>query len=474
MKFIEIILNIPEETQTIEFKRLDGKKVVSKIVQTIVAMANTDGGTIILGVEDPEKTKLKGTERIFGIEEGKELFDEIFHEIKRIIPPVANLKPDIIEISKNKTVALLNIPKLTESFCSINNQVFIRLYKSNKKLTPQEVIKLSYAKGFEKADKELVNVDFSLLQTEFFERWRQARKIPMNNIKDILFRTGLARKDENEKLKPTRAAVLLFAQFPTNLMDTKCTIRVYKYKGNLEKFQKIPNLIGVPKTIDGPMIKLIKSAHKYVLDIIESGVEIHSGFITIYKIPERAIKEAVTNAVIHRDYHIKRDIEIKIFEDRVEILSPGLFPYNITRKNIGTVRADGYRNDLLVKHLREFPEPPNLDRNEGVQAMKSEMKKQNLFPPIFITYPHIEDSVDVLLLNEERPNEWEKIHKYLQDNKYINNKKAREITDIIQSHKMSRLFRRWAEKGLLLKIEHESKNPRYTRYKLADSDELQP
>ena len=173
------------------------------------------------------------------------------------------------------------------------------------------------------------------------------------------------------------------------------------------------------------MIELIKSAHKYVLGVIESGVEIHSGFITIYKIPERAIKEAITNAVIHRDYYIKRDIEIKIFEDRVEILSPGLFPYNITRKNIGLVRADGYRNDLLVKHLREFPEPPNLDRNEGVQAMKNEMKKQNLFPPIFITYPHIEDSVEVLLLNEERPSEWEKIHKYLQDNRYINNQKSK-------------------------------------------------
>lgn len=473
MKFIEIILNIPEETQTIEFKRLDGKKVVSKIIQTIVAMANTDGGTVILGVEDPEKTKLKGAERVFGIEESRELFDEIFHEIKRVIPPIANLKPDMIKVSKNKTVALLNIPKSTESFCSINNQVFIRLHKSNKKLTPQEVIKLSYAKGFEKADKELVDVDFELLQTEFFEKWRQARKIPTDNIKDILFQTGLARKDKDEKLKPTRAAVLLFAQFPTNLMDTKCTIRVYKHKGNLEKFQRTPNLIGAPKTIDGPIIELIKSAHEYVLGVIESGIEIHSGFVTVYKIPERAIEEAITNAVIHRDYYIKRDIEINIFEDRVEILSPGLFPYNITRKNIGSVRADGYRNDLLVKHLREFPEPPNLDRNEGVQAMKNEMKRQNLFPPIFITYPHIEDSVEVLLLNEERPSEWEKIYKYLQDNKYINNQEAREITGIIQSHKMSRLFRRWAEKGLLLKIEHESKNPRYTRYKLADIDELQ-
>jgi predicted HTH transcriptional regulator len=83
-KLIETILNILEETQTIEFKRLSGDKVVKKIIQTIVAMANTDGGTVVFGVDDPEKTELKGTDRIFGIEENKELYDEIFQEIKRI------------------------------------------------------------------------------------------------------------------------------------------------------------------------------------------------------------------------------------------------------------------------------------------------------------------------------------------------------------------------------------------------------
>ncbi len=80
-KLIETILNISEETQTIEFKRLYGDKVVRKIIQTIVAMANTDGGTIIFGIDDPEKTNLKGADRILGIEENKELFDEVFHKI---------------------------------------------------------------------------------------------------------------------------------------------------------------------------------------------------------------------------------------------------------------------------------------------------------------------------------------------------------------------------------------------------------
>ena len=59
-----------------------------------------------------------------------------------------------------------------------------------------------------------------------------------------------------------------------------------------------------------------------------------TGFTTRYRIPERAVKEAITNAIIHRDYYIKRDIEIRIFEDRLEVESPGLLPYNITSRNI--------------------------------------------------------------------------------------------------------------------------------------------
>ncbi|MBI4235394.1 putative DNA binding domain-containing protein, partial [Candidatus Peregrinibacteria bacterium] len=453
-------------------KRLFGDKVVKKTIQTIVALANTDGGSIIFGVDDPEKTQFKGFDRIFGIEENKELFDEIFQEIKRIIPPISNLKPDLIEVAKGKTIAILHVPKATEAFYSIDDRVWIRLHKSNKKLTPQEIVKLSYAKGFEKADKELVDVDFDLLKTSYFEDWRKKRGIEGSTIEDILFQVGLARKNDIGKLQPTRAAVLLFSKFPTNLMETKCAIRVFKYKGTLEKFEKTPNLIGKPKTIDGPISVLIKGAHEYILGILESGIEIHSGFVTKYKIPERAVKEVITNAVIHRDYHLKRDIEVKIFEDRMEVLSPGLFPYNITKRNIGYVRADGYRNDLLVKHLREFPDPPNLDRNEGVRAMRSEMNKQNLFPPIFFTYPNLEDSIEVILINEERPNEWEIVYTYLKKNKYINNSKAREITSIVQIDKMSKLFKKWVRQGLLEMIISKGNAPKYTKYTLPNSNEL--
>lgn len=474
-EFIEKILNIPEESQTLEFKRVTGSGVVKEIIQTIVAMANTDGGIIILGVDDPEKTKLKGVDRIFGIEESKDHFDEIGREITKIIPPLSHIWPPAIEIVEeiNKSIALIKVPKAIDCFRSINNHVYLRQQKSNKLLTPQEVIDLSYAKGFEKADKELVYVDFGLLDTTYYREWLAERDVKGEGIQSILEKVGLAIKDKDGVLRPTRASVLLFAEYPTNLLDTKCTVRIMQYTGTIETLgEEAPNLLAKPKTIEGPVIKLIKDAHEYVLNLLQAGIQVPSGFVTKYKIPERTIKEAITNAVIHRDYYIKRDIEVKIFEDRVEIENPGLFAYNITPANIGFIRASGYRNDLLVKHLREFSAPPNLDQNEGVKTMRGQMHENNLYPPIFWTYPNLQDAIRVVLLNEIRATEWEKVSGYLEKEKYINNEQARALTSIKDRDKMTQLLKKWVKQGLLIQLIPPTGYLKGTRYRLPNTADL--
>lgn len=472
--FIKDLLKIPAESQTIEFKRLSEDKVVAKIIETVVAMTNTDGGVVILGIDDPEKTKLKGLDRVYGINENLEVFDATGRELQKVVPPLSGLwPPGIVDVADiDKRVALIFIPKAVDSFRSVNNHVFVRGEKGNRQLTAHEVVKFAYAKGFEKADKGLVEVPFELLKTPYFEQWKEARRINGASIESVLEKTGLARNSEDGKLRPTLAAVLLFTEYPSDLTEAKCAIRVFQYTGTLENIAETPNLIGVPKTIQGPLVKQILDAHEYVLTLLRTGIRIPSGFKTTYQIPERAVKEAITNAVIHRDYHLKRDIEIKIYEDRVEVESPGLFPYNITRTNIGWERAEGYRNDLLVKHLREFPSPPNLDQNEGVRAMRNEMTARNLYPPIFLTYPLYQDSVKVVLLNEKRASEWEKISSYLRENKYITNEEARKLTGVIQRDKMAKMFRNWVKHSLLIQIVPPSMYRKGIKYKLSDAFEV--
>lgn len=469
---IQDILDIPAETRTIEFKRLGSRnETVDRTLESIVAMANTDGGIIILGVDDPQKTRAKGSDRIFGIEENIELFDELGRSISKLIPPLPNIwPPQLINVNhKNVRIGILFINKATDTFRSIENRVFVRLERGNHRLTPQELVKFAYVKGFERADIEPVEVDTSLLQTNHYEMWKSNRQIQGKSIEEVLLKTGLAKIVDNKCL-PTRAAVLLFAEYPNDLMDTKCVIRIFKYEGKRESINETLNLIGTPKTIHGPALSQITNASEYVLDQLRAGIMVSSGFVTKFSIPERAIKEAITNAVIHRDYHTKRDIEIKIFEDRVEIHSPGLLPFNITPTNIGIERANGYRNDLLVKHLREFPYPPNLDQNEGVKAMRSVMNAANLYPPLFVTYPHVQDGIVVVFFNETAPTEWDKVSHYLSQNKYISNADARLIlkADIIT---VSKLFSKWVKQGSITKIVPRTGAKRNIKYRLPNTDE---
>ncbi len=102
-ELLQTILDIPTETQTIEFKRLTWDKVVSKIIETIVAIANTDWWWIVIGVDDPDKTELKWLGRVYWIEEDMDLYDSIWREIQRIVPPISNIwEPTMIKENKIK------------------------------------------------------------------------------------------------------------------------------------------------------------------------------------------------------------------------------------------------------------------------------------------------------------------------------------------------------------------------------------
>ena len=92
------------------------------------------------------------------------------------------------------------------------------------------------------------------------------------------------------------------------------------------------------------------------------------------------MKEAIVNAVIHRDYRLNRDIMVRVFDDRVVVESPGLLPGAITSANIQYARSKA-RNPLIAQNLREFAVPPNIDDGEGVRMMFGEMAAAKLYPP---------------------------------------------------------------------------------------------
>ena len=154
-----------------------------------------------------------------------------------------------------------------------------------------------------------------------------------------------------------------------------------------------------------------------VLNEIAQGVTLSgSGFRAKHAYPERVVKEAIVNAILHRDYRLNRDIFVRVFDDRIEVESPGVFPGNITPASIGRTGSKA-RNPLLAQNLREFPVPPNIDAGEGVKMMFTEMDAAALYPPQYGLNTDVAvETVTLTLLNEERPAAWVQVSDWIDRN----------------------------------------------------------
>lgn len=172
-----------------------------------------------------------------------------------------------------------------------------------------------------------------------------------------------------------------------------------------------------------------------------------------------------TNAVIHRDYRLPTDVMIRIFSDRIEIESPGLLVGPVTPANIGRVGPHN-RNSLIVQHLREFPDPPNLDAGEGVRMMFGTMHEAGLYPPLYLTRPRIErEAVVVSLWNQNQPSVWEQVSRYIDSHGSISNVEVRQLLGTDDRVRASRQLKQWVDQGLLVAVNPQSakKLRRYTR-----------
>ena len=452
-----------DETVRFESKRVSGK-MVHKAIETIVAFANTEGGHLVLGMEDFKKAQ--GDDRLFGIQENPEAVDELRRKIEHGITPALDgvgwrTIPCILRDGTEGALVVVEVPKSTMAHSVVEDGTWKRLERGNREMTAKEVNELCFARGVISAETETVPVPFELLDNDYWKTFCQIRKLTTGDICDRMFRIGLAKKI-NDDLQPTRAAVLLFAEDPSGIMACKASIRIFHYTGMHIEHGPVPNLIKNPKTISGPLIRQIEDAYDYVLNEIADGLRLAaSGFETVHRYPTRVIKEAITNAVIHRDYHINRDIHIRIFDNRIEVESPGLFPGSIKPETLLTAGSLS-RNSLIVTHLRDFPFPPNIDAGEGVRMMFSTMKAVGLYPPMYSTRPFLQqDGVMVVLLNEERPPIWEQVSDWLDRNQIITNADLCKIANI-DTLAASRLFTKWVTKNML--IPDKSRGKRGTRY----------
>ena len=462
------------ESRTLDFKRISAKH--GRMIETICAFANADGGLVVIGIGDAKDMKpgAKPETRLFGIEENPEAFDLFYRQVmQRFDPPLARLHwlrvACTLHNGQPGHVVLLRVEKSEQVHSVVGDGTWTRMDASNRQLSAPEITDLSYQRGVRSAASEMVPVNLALLDTPTWRTFVAARGLKTGTAAEQLQRIGLADAVGSE-LRPTRAAVLLFADEPGSLLaahGSRADIRLMVYSGKTTTQGSLPNLRKTPLTIRGPLIVQIDDAVRAVLRELEEGLTLaSSGFKTRHVYPERVVKEAIVNAVVHRDYRLNRDIFVRIFDDRIEVESPGTFPGNITAGNISRTGSKA-RNPLIVQNLREFPVAPNIDAGEGVKMMFAEMAAAKLYPPRYTqnTDTAIE-SVTVTLLNLARPSTWDEVSDWLDRERSITNSKLREISGL-DTLAASKQLKSWVGQGVLVALPAASRqHASYTKPEL--------
>lgn len=476
---IDALLAAPEN-RNLDFKRISGKQ--GRMYEAVCAFANSEGGLLVIGIGDAKVMKPgdKPQSRLFGIEENPEGFDDFRRELlNRFTPPITRLHwvrlPCTLHNGQPGHVVMLRVEKSDQVHSVVGNGTWTRMDASNRELSAAEIADLAYQRGVKSAETLPMPVALDLLNTDAWRSYCGTRGLADMDLAARLPRLGLVVPGASGP-QPLLAALLLFADEPGALLagqGMRADIRVFHYKGRAVQRGEVPNLLLPPKTITGPAVEQIAKAQSYVLERLAVGLTMEgSGFKTRYRYPERVIKEAITNAVVHRDYRLNRDIHIRIFDDRVEVESPGRLPGSLTP---ATIEKTGSvpRNSLLVRHLREFPNPPNVDAGEGVPMMFAQMAQANLYEPLY--REQLETAVPTLvvtLLNEERPPLWVQVSDWIDRNGPIANGKLREMSGL-DTLAASKQLRQWVAQGVLVALPAASRQQAsYTKPELAGLADL--
>lgn len=422
---------------------------VAAIAETLVSFANADGGTIVVGVDER------------GRRTGHAYSDEVDVALKgaleRCRPPV-EIRWHQADAEKGTAIAIV-VPRSSELHTLSDGRVLIRTGVENRPLSGEEVRHLAATKSTGDFEAEIASgagrkdLDDGVID-EFVARWEERHRRPRPaSVDDLLVEIGALDPDG----RPTMAGVLLFARHPTAFVP-QSALTFVKFIGTTPRGDTGQPGYGRREDIGGPLARIIQRTWTILSDEMRIGAVV-AGLErkerTQY--PMAAVREALVNAVAHRDYRLGgRRIEVRMYDDRLEVTSPGGLPGFITLDNI--LEEHFSRNPRIVAGLYHWGYIEELGL--GIDLMFDEMVRAGHPLPRFRDTPY---SFTVTLENaRERPpspswatnmNERQaKALAYAQRNGRITNGEYREICDDVSAETLRLDLVDLVNRGILLKI----------------------
>lgn len=347
----------------------------AKLQESFVAFANTDGGELFIGIEDEKcsKARING---FYKIEDANSILDVL---LEQTIPSVENVDVEYIDFKEEGIVLHVNIPKSPKVHYTAQNKCFIRVNANKKEIKSERIMALGYAKGSFQYEKQLVEHAYTedIVNSPYLSNYMSRIQTELSPEKFLIKQRLIEKK--GDKYFSNVCGVLLFDEEPQATLDTRCSLKLYRMKTAESEYDR-KYLDGMPKTIVGNLEQLINRTLESIDELLSDTLYKVDGDYKKCKYPTIAIKEILVNAIIHRDYSLSDDIHIIIYDNRIEVKSPGKLPGFVTINNIYDERYS--RNPNIVRMLHKLPDPPNHDIGEGLNTVKNELLQVGLVPPI--------------------------------------------------------------------------------------------
>ncbi|HEY3309047.1 MAG TPA: ATP-binding protein [Desulfuromonadaceae bacterium] len=378
------------ELADIEVKSAHGG-TPQRLYEPLSAFANrTEGGVILFGLDESRNFE------IVGVGNAHRLQEEISHLAWTDMEP--QIHPEFtVELFDGKTVVALEVSPVPADkrpchykTAGLQKGSYIRVGNTNRSMTDYEIFGYVSAQSQPTFDEEPIKEaaleDLDKEKLNFFlERIRKNRpkaaylKQP---FEQVLTHLRVARPYEG-KLHPTLAGLLTFGYHPQTL-ESQLVITFLHYFGTTET-EKTPRgeRFLDNRKFEGPIPEMVEDAVNHVMASIRKGSLIEGLYRRdIPEYPEEAIREAIVNAVAHRDYSTFARgsyVQIRLFADRMEIQSPGGLYGTVTLETLEEEQST--RNRTLVRLLEDLHLVEN--RGSGIKAMLGAMRSANLEPPRF-------------------------------------------------------------------------------------------
>ncbi len=416
-------------------KGIEGRKI-QKIA---CAFANADGGDFIIGIKD-DKDESDPGKRWVGYQVKEEL-NFVFQNLLEIKPSIPYVATFLKNPTDNTYALQVTVEKSEKVHSAADNTVYVRTSAQSIPLKEaQRIQELSFAKG-ETSYEDMVYRDGTA--EDIFESFEIKRFLkdysPQSDPIDFTVNQNLVDRNTYE---PKMSGLLLFNDNPVALLPRKCGIKITRY----DTSEKTPERDHLKEqvNIEGSLYEQIHRAADTITELMSS-VKIWTpkGMETV-KYPNETIWEILVNAVIHRDYSISDDVHVLIFNDRIEIISPGKLPGYVTEENVLEARYS--RNTKIVRTLNRYKNPPNKDMGEGLNTAFQKMKDWRLKEPVLKVEGNY---VKVTIAHSPIASPEETIMEFLNNNDKIKNRQARELTGIKSENKMKSIFYKLRDQDLI-------------------------